>query len=146
MRSWNWRLVLLDQCEARDLTHLDFAYEVYLDRQEKNPQKRRWAPLGVRVPFGNKAKGTSGYYWYPLPSEVRGCCTDIAPPTFRYPYVFQRHCRTARHVAMLFNVDERHLTALFSARGKQSRCAECKRFILSDDYICGRCREIALSP
>src|SRR4051794_33990625 len=99
----NWLEVIALECAATGETFLNFAIRVYHDRQLKDYKERRFPPRGVRVGKGKTA------IWYPVPYEVRSCCWGVAPPDWRYPWVYQRHCRTARHVAMLFNVDERDI-------------------------------------
>lgn len=82
--------------------------------------------------------------WLPFPAEVRSCCQEIFPPTLKYPWTYQRHCRSARHVAMLFGVKEQDILRAVQTPRIVSRCCECKRFIAQDDYICPACRENAL--
>jgi len=47
--------------------------------------------------------------WYPAWEEVQGCCWLVLPPSRSFPYRLLNHCRTARHVAALYDVDEREL-------------------------------------
>ena len=41
--------------------------------------------------------------WYPSDAETCPCCSDICSPSLSYPYSFMVHCRTIKHVAMLFD-------------------------------------------
>ncbi len=45
--------------------------------------------------------------WYPSESEECDCCSGIRTPSRAYPYSYMVHCRTAAHVAALYNVDVR---------------------------------------
>lgn len=154
-----WLKTLAREQERRGISALDFAVEVYLDRAQKSelydPEKHAnhdgviWrnpttgkdmaSPRRLWSPRGIIHKQNHVNFWYPLPEEVRPCCEGVKLPNFKYPYVLQRHCRSARHVAMLFNVDERDLVRLTSSRARQKRCVECKRFLAPDLYICGPC-------
>jgi hypothetical protein len=152
-----WLKTLAAHQQARNISALDFAIEVYLDRQQKSEPydeakhkgrgmrydregKVMWIPDRYFPPRGIWApRGDTLRLWYPFPEEVRPCCEAVRLPDFKFPYVLQRHCRSARHVAMLFNVDERDIVARTSKRSRQKRCVECKRFLAADLYICGPC-------
>jgi hypothetical protein len=44
--------------------------------------------------------------WYPDDAtEWRKCCDAVRPPSRRWPYSYLDHCRTAVHVASLYNAD-----------------------------------------
>ncbi len=43
--------------------------------------------------------------WYPYSDEVQNCCKGIRSPSRAYPYSYMTHCRTAIHVANLYEVD-----------------------------------------
>lgn len=124
---------------AKPATPLDFALIVYRGRQAKDRKDRVYPPHGVKVGGDKKYAGARQAIWYPTPHEVRPCCWGVAPPNVLYPWVYQRHCRTARHVAMLFNVDERDIVRATSKRREQKRCSSCKRFISSILEECGPC-------
>jgi len=66
-----------------------------------------------------KGKFDSAGRWYPSRSEVRGCCERIRSPSRRWPYSLMLHCRTAKHVAALFNVSERTLRTAFCGRHRE---------------------------
>ena len=42
--------------------------------------------------------------WFPSPEERRDCCE--MPPSRAFPHHLQRHCRTLRHCAHLFQISE----------------------------------------
>lgn len=50
--------------------------------------------------------------WIPSDTEVRWCCETIRRPSMMHPYAFLSHCRTIKHIAIMFDVDERRLRAL----------------------------------
>lgn len=133
MNPHDWHRVY--EIHGAGRTPLEFAIEVYLDRQDRGNRRRFYAPWGL---------STKNKLWIPFPTEVRSCCTVVGLPTMKYPWALHRHCRSARHVAMLFDVDERHILNAVEQPRIRSRCCECNRFVRADDYICGRCRENAL--
>jgi len=45
-----------------------------------------------------------GHRWYS--AERCACCERIRKPSRRYPWSEMRHCRTIRHVACLYGVEE----------------------------------------
>lgn len=92
-------------------------------------------PMGVWHP--NRQTGV----WYPIPLEVRPCCWDLNVPSRKYGFSLHRHCRTIRHIAMLCNVDDRHLFRELGIRKAQPRCS-CGSYCPKEDYLCSRCREI----
>jgi hypothetical protein len=47
--------------------------------------------------------------WYPTPQERRACCDAVRPPSRTWPYSLYSHCCTVRHVAALYDLDERTL-------------------------------------
>ena len=47
----------------------------------------------------------SGGRWYPDESEHRWCCSHIRQPSRGWPWSLMLHCRTAEHVAEVFDVD-----------------------------------------
>jgi len=83
----------------------DVAVDEYLARQRRD-----------RHP---KGKFDSAGRWYPSNSEVRDCCERIRSPSRRWPYSLMLHCRTAKHVAALFNVSERTLRTAFCGRHRE---------------------------
>jgi len=54
----------------------------------------------------------NGGRWYPSDEERRECCRTIRPPSRNWPYSLLWHCRTLRHVAHLYGVDETELRKL----------------------------------
>jgi len=50
--------------------------------------------------------------WYPCEAEFRECCRTIREPSRNYPYSLLVHCRSLRHVAHLYGVDESELRRL----------------------------------
>lgn len=125
---------------------LEFAAIVYeqRNRSKEDREKLGWgnyAPLGFKVGNNNsKQYGFDHRVWYPHPDEVRPCCQGLAQPKFNYPWIYQRHCRTLRHVALLFNVDESDLREATGTTRVRNQC-ECGKFRRSDDYLCKKCRE-----
>ena len=53
-------------------------------------------------PAGTFDKGNR---WYPASGEQCECCESIRSPSRSFPYSLMAHCRTAEHVAHLFDVD-----------------------------------------
>ena len=47
--------------------------------------------------------------WYPSASEGQSCCHQVRQPTRSYPWSLMVHCRTARHIACLYDVSEADL-------------------------------------
>lgn len=125
--------------------HVQTGWKVYTqkDGKKKAVPYRVYPPIGFWVPIGYstdiQGEIKKVKYWYPHPEEVRPCCWGLMQPVAAYPWHYQRHCRSARHIAMLCNVDERELTARISTRSKQNRCESCKRFIAADLTQCGPC-------
>src|SRR3954464_3060762 len=124
------------------LTPMQLAVAVYHARNKskeelskKHSGPHRYQPIGFWHP--RKLEGV----WYPVPLEVRPCCWDLQSPTAKYGWTLHRHCRTVRHVAMLCNVDDRHLYRELGIRKDQTRC-HCGAFCPKSDYLCKRHREI----
>jgi hypothetical protein len=78
------------------LEHLQEAAREWLDR--KSGTKR---PDSVFVRNQNGAGPQ--YVWHPTTNEMRSCCLPVA---FSQRY---NHCKTAKHVAVLFGVSEKDL-------------------------------------
>ena len=57
--------------------------------------------------------------WEPSESEWRPCCRDIRRPSKRFPYSLNRHCRSAEHIAHLFEVDPSELRAAIRKASKK---------------------------
>lgn len=76
---------------------LERAVKEYRDRQA-----RRSHPEGSFKPSGT---------WWPSEKESATCCNSIRTPSRAWPYSLMTHCRTAKHVAKLFGVDEKELRA-----------------------------------
>lgn len=49
--------------------------------------------------------------WYPAAHEKQSCCNAIRTPSKAHPYSYNRHCRTKKHVAMLYKVSLTELNA-----------------------------------
>jgi len=47
--------------------------------------------------------------WYPSDEECQDCCASIRSPSRKWPYSLLVHCRSLRHVAHLYGVDEKEL-------------------------------------
>jgi len=75
--------------------HLEVAAREYLARQD-----RRSDPVGGFEPNGT---------WFPAPSERRDCCDEVRWPSRRWPWSLMEHCRSAKHVAALYNVSRADL-------------------------------------
>lgn len=138
--KYQWK----DRQIASGLEVIEFAAAVYKDRNVPIPKdstaiqkaaiwrNRKYAPMGIYA----KSK-----IWYPVPYEVRSCCQEMTPPMLSFPYAYQRHCRTIKHVAALFDLEELELSRYLGVRSDQARCAECSRFRPKDDYLCNYCRQ-----
>lgn len=57
--------------------------------------------------------------WHPRDGERCPCCTAVRPPSAAHPYTLNRHCRSAAHVAALYDVDRNEM--LLAARALQRR-------------------------
>jgi hypothetical protein len=68
-----------------------------------NRQSRATNPLGGFDKAGR---------WYPDPDERRDCCDSIRSPSRRFPYSLMLHCRTLKHIAKLYDVEEKQLREL----------------------------------
>ncbi len=78
--------------------------------------EKRKLYLAVEEYFGRKHRmfNPTGTFdkagrWYPDESERRDCCRQVRSPSRRFPYSLMVHCRTIKHVANLFGVDEREM-------------------------------------
>jgi hypothetical protein len=47
--------------------------------------------------------------WEPIGNEAQDCCNAIRPPSANYPYSLLLHCRSLKHIARLYQVDEKAL-------------------------------------
>jgi len=54
----------------------------------------------------------NGGRWYPSAEERRECCRTIREPSRKWPFSLLVHCRSLRHVAHLYGVDEKELRKL----------------------------------
>ena len=52
-----------------------------------------------------------GGRFYPSEKEVRDGCGNIRTPSRAFPFSLMKHCRTAKHVAKLYDVSEKDLKA-----------------------------------
>jgi len=59
-----------------------------------------------------QGKYDRGGRWYPDDEERRECCRTIREPSCNWPYSLLVHCRSLRHVAHLYGVDESELRRL----------------------------------
>jgi len=78
--------------------YVKLAAQEYLDRQS-----RKTHPEG---------RFDSAGRWYPSRDERCECCRLIRAPSRKYPYSLMLHCRTAHHVARLYNVTRGELLAM----------------------------------
>lgn len=130
-----------------DSTPLELAIEVFRFRNMTKHQRRGGYVKHSYQPVGffsgkklDKTPERPHSVWYPHPLEVRPCCWGVSTKGIeKYPWIYHRHCRTARHVAMLIGVDERDLLCALRKREPRKRC-DCGKFCKSDDYICKSCR------
>ncbi len=63
----------------------------------------------ISHPDGSNDKGGR---WYPSDGERQLCCQSVRSPSRGYPWSYMVHCRTAKHIATLYGVDERSLKRL----------------------------------
>lgn len=56
--------------------------------------------------------------WFPDAAEQQNCCHLIRQPTRAWPHSLNKHCRTAEHVANLYNVDAKALRKAINAQRK----------------------------
>lgn len=61
--------------------------------------------------------------WYPAGAERRPCCSEAGRPSPHWPWTLMRHCRTAVHVAHLFDVDRAEVAAALDATELKVVCA-----------------------
>jgi len=55
--------------------------------------------------------------WHPSAAEWRDCCSSVRSPTRAWPYSLMKHCRSAEHVAELFNVKRSEVLVPAAERG-----------------------------
>ncbi len=65
-------------------------------KEYKDRQSRRTHPAG---------EFDKGGRWYPSENERQSCCDSIRSPSRAWPMSYNRHCRSAQHVAALYGVD-----------------------------------------
>ena len=130
----------LERCAADSiLSREEFAAFVWQCRNlpkedRKHPQ---WVLTYPHQPIGFYLRGR-GSFWVPHPQEVRPCCQVLnLTSQHKYPWVYHRHCRTLRHIAMLLNVDEGAIRQ--RVKIPRSRCS-CGKFRKSDEYVCRNCK------
>lgn len=51
----------------------------------------------------------SGRRWEPSKTERCACCESIRLPSIRWPASLLQHCRSAAHIALLYQVDREDL-------------------------------------
>ena len=81
---------------------LDAALNEYLARKK-----------GSSRPSGNYRY--PDHYWRPDQDEVRDCCGQVMPQSYKYPGLYG-HCRSQTHVAALFGVAVADLRRAIRAR------------------------------
>jgi len=64
--------------------------------------------------------------WLPSDTEKCSCCDSIRTPSVKYPYSLMTHCRTAEHIANLYNVDKKDLKKAIKDCKKEIHNAEFK--------------------
>lgn len=84
--------MLYDQNDTEYLSRVDRAAHTFVARRD-----RREHPDGSE-------EGTARR-WYPSDREFCECCKSIRNPSRAWPWSLMIHCRTAEHVAHLFDVD-----------------------------------------
>lgn len=47
--------------------------------------------------------------WYPSEAETCNCCSSVRSPSRAHPFSYMVHCRTLKHVANLYGVNESEL-------------------------------------
>jgi len=47
--------------------------------------------------------------FYSEPSDVCECCKSIRTPTTAWPFSILHHCKTAKHIATLYGIEEKEL-------------------------------------
>ena len=47
--------------------------------------------------------------WYPSEKETCDCCSSVRSPSRAHPFSYMVHCRTIKHVASLYGVNESEL-------------------------------------
>jgi len=67
------------------------AARAYLARQDRTSH-----PAG---------KFDNAHRWWPADAEICACCAGIRTPSRQWPNSWNKHCRSAEHVAHLFGVD-----------------------------------------
>lgn len=77
------------------------------------PALRTYTALQLRLehPEGNFDRAGR---WYPSAGEARECCRLLRSPSRSYPFSLLTHCRTAKHVANVFQVEPRALRGLLA--------------------------------
>jgi hypothetical protein len=122
------------------MTREDFAAKVYKNRNLSKEERsaKQWQLSYPHQPIGWYLRGR-GSLWVPHPQEVRPCCQVLSLTSqHKYPWAYQRHCRSIRHIALLLNVDESDIRG--RVKEPRKRCS-CGKYIKQDDYACGNCRE-----
>lgn len=104
---------------ARGDVHSETEYvraaDIYLDRQA-----RRLHPSGI---FINNERNEV-VSWQPDSTEVASCCARVPAPTPQNPYTVNRHCRTIRHLATLFHLNQARLEQTIATRRLRNRLHE----------------------
>lgn len=54
--------------------------------------------------------------WRPANSLL--CCSKIRPPSRKFPYTLNKHCRSAEHVAAMYSVDKKDLIKAYNIVNK----------------------------
>ena len=82
---------MIDITERNAPDMISAAVQCYLDRRALITHPRGTVDAGGR--------------WHPDATERQECCRRIRPPSRAWPWSLMLHCRTARHIANLYNVD-----------------------------------------
>jgi hypothetical protein len=93
---------LLDQLEeeGKRRHHRNRLLEALEEYHKRNEAQYHHMPDGAY---------DSHHIWRPAETEWRDCCSHIQPPSERFPRRYLDHCKTLRHIAMLFNLEEQDL-------------------------------------
>jgi len=73
---------------------------------------REWLDRKSRRTHPHTGRTGKGGQWYPSDTEQQQCCKYIRRPSRAWPWSLMTHCRTAKHVARLYGVDEPRLKQL----------------------------------
>ena len=89
--SFKKQLEQLKINEPLEYSNVMLAAKVFIDRKHR-----------LKHPDGDF---DSAKRWYPDASEECDCCSGIRTPSRSYPFSLMVHCRSAEHVANLYDVE-----------------------------------------